>query len=162
MDEKEKQVVETGEKGPMTEDYLATIEKLKKNTVSKEEYDKLLEENRKLLNNYVNGQSEEPGTPKEEKEDIKALRNKLFGKNSEELSNLDFADTALKLRNALIADGQPDPFLPIGKQIAPDESDIAAAQRVADVLEDCVKYADGDSGIFTNELQRRTIDIKVR
>lgn len=61
-----------------------------------------------------------------------------------------------------MAEGKPDPFLPVGNQIAPTDDDIAAAERVAKVLQECVDYADGDSAVFTNELQRRTIDIKVR
>ena len=62
----------------------------------------------------------------------------------------------------MIAEGKPDPFLPIGKQIMPTNEDIEAANRVAEVFQSCVDYAEGDSAVFTNELQRRTIDIKAR
>ena len=61
-----------------------------------------------------------------------------------------------------MAEGNPDPFLPVGKQILPTDEDVAAANRVADVLKECVDYAEGDSAVFTNELQRRLVDIKVR
>ena len=56
------------------------------------------------------------------------------------------------MRKALIAEGEADPFLPIGNQISPSDADVAAAQKVADILQDCVDYADGDSAVFTNEL----------
>ena len=64
----------------------------------------------------------------------------------------------MKLREALLEKGEKDPFLPYGKNIIPTDEDIATADRVARVLQECVDYADGDSDIFTNELQRITVD----
>ena len=61
-----------------------------------------------------------------------------------------------------MAEGKPDPFLPIGEQIMPTDQDIQTAQKVADVLQECVDYAEGDSAVFTNELQRRLVDVKIR
>ena len=52
-----------------------------------------------------------------------------------------------------------DPFLPQGKQIAATSDDIKSANRVAEALKDCVEYANGDSQLFTNELQRITRDV---
>lgn len=77
-------------------------------------------------------------------------------------SNLQYIERTLALREALIAEGKPDPFLPVGSQIMPTEEDIAAANRVATVLKECVEYAQGDSSVFTNELQRRLVDVKIR
>ena len=65
---------------------------------------------------------------------------------------------ALKLRSALIAMGEPDPFLPCGEKTLPTDADVATAERVANVLQECVDIAEGDSQIFTNELMRRTVD----
>ena len=61
-----------------------------------------------------------------------------------------------------MSEGKPDPFLPVGSQILPDDADIAAANKVATVLQECVDYANGDSSVFTNELQRRLVDVKTR
>lgn len=61
-----------------------------------------------------------------------------------------------------MAEGKPDPFLPVGSQITPEESDVAAANRVASVLQECVDYAEGNNDVFTNELQRRLIEIRPR
>lgn len=144
----------------MTQDYLAAINELKQNSVERSKYDQLKAENKKLLDSIVNGQ--EIDLPKENhKRSIKDLRDELFD-GKKDLSNLDFVKDALELRSALIESGEPDPFLPVGNQISPTDSDIAAAEKVAQVLQECVDYADGDSAVFTNELQRRTVDVKIR
>lgn len=135
-------------------DYIAAINELKQNSVDRSKYDQLRAENKQLLNTLVNGQQVET-QPAAQKPDIPALRQAVF---KEDQSNLDYVTNALKLRAALIENGEPDPFLPYGKKIVATEEDIAAANRVADVLQQCVDYAEGDSQVFTNELQRRTVD----
>lgn len=141
----------------MEADYLTQIQELKNNTVSKESYDAMLEENRKLLNSLVNGQQVSTEAAKDDKPDIGALRKKLFTEDAQ-LSNLDYCKTALELRDALIEEGQPDPFLPFGKNAAVTDDDIKASNEVAMALRHCIDYADGDSHVFTNELQRILVD----
>lgn len=142
-----------GEEGTDTApDYLKVIEDLKSSTVSKEDYRKLREENKRLLQSLANGEKPEKIY---EKPKIEDLRKDLFGKD---LTNLEFAEKALELREALMEDGQNDPFLPYGKKTLPTDQDIEGANRVAEVLKDCIEYADGDPSVFTAELQRRTID----
>lgn len=159
MEEKELNVTGT-QAEDMTQDYLAAINELKANSVDRQKYDQLKAENKKLLDSIVNGQEIE--LPKEtNKRSIKELREELFD-GTKELSNLDFVKDALELRSQLIAEGEPDPFLPIGNQISPTDSDIATANKVAEVLQECIDYAEGDSAVFTNELQRRTVDVKIR
>ena len=157
----EKQNSVTGDQvEDMTPDYLAAIKELKENSVDRSKYEELKAENKKLLDSIVNGQ--EMDLPKaEEKRSIEEIRTELFS-GEKDLSNLDFIKDALELRSALIAKGEPDPFLPVGNQISPTDADIAAAQKVATVLQECVDYAEGDSAVFTNELQRRTVDVKIR
>ena len=142
------------------EDYIAAINELKSRTVDKEEYERLKEDNKRLLDSIVNGSldSGEPKAPQiREPEEI---RKELFG--DETLDNLTYATKALELRNSLLAKGEMDPFLPYGKQILPTDQDIASANKVAEVLAECVEYAKGDNSVFTNELQRRTVDVRVR
>ncbi len=156
----EEKKVETGTVEDMTPDYLAAIQELKQNSVDRKQYDQLKAENKKLLESIVNGQEIE--LPKAEtKRTIKELREELFDSNKQ-LSNLQFVSNALELRKQLIEQGEPDPFLPVGNQITPTDADIAAAEKVATVLQECVDYAEGDSAVFTNELQRRTVDVKIR
>ena len=135
-------------------DYVAAIKELKEKTVSKESYQKLREENKKLLQSLVNGEQIQTEV---EKPDINELRKELFNEDSN-IDNVTFISKALELRTALIENGEPDPFLPVGKRITPTDEDISAANRVATVLQECVDYSQGDSQAFTNELQRRTID----
>ena len=134
-------------------DYIEAIKEMKQNTVDKNTYLKLKEENRKLLQSLVNGEQKE--VEKEEPVDIDQLRNDIFNKES---TNLEYITNVLKLRDELIKRGERDPFLPYGKNILPTDEDIATANRVAKALQECVDYADGNSDIFTSELQRRMVD----
>lgn len=138
-----------------TPDYISTIKEMKANSVDKSVYDKLKNEHKQLLDAFVTGRDIEIAT--EEPVDINQLRKELFNKNSN-MSNLDYVSNALKLREALIEKGERDPFLPCGKDYLPTEYDISTANRVAEVLSDCVEYAQGNSDVFTNELTRRTVD----
>ena len=139
-------------------DYIEVIQTLKENSVDRAKYEALRADNKRLLDAVVNGQTVE-NTVKPQV-DIQALRNELF--NKENQTNLQYVENALKLRTALIESGEQDPFLPYGSKIVPTDEDIATANRVAAVLQECVDYADGDSAIFTNEVQRRTVDTAPR
>ena len=134
-----------------TQDYLAAINELKQNRVNRSEYDKLKAENKKLIDAVVNGQTidVEAGPTMRDPQEI---REELF---NHEHSNLDYVKLALELRSSLIAEGKPDPFLPMGSQIAPTADDEKAA-KVAQIYQECIDYADGNSELFTQELMRRT------
>lgn len=160
MPEEEKQSVSGEQVEDMTPDYLTAIKELKQNSVERSKYEELRAENKKLLEAVVNGSSVEAPSA-EVVESLSDLREDLFGEG-QDLSNLDYITKALELRRQLIAKGEPDPFIPIGQQIQPTDFDIQTAQKVADVLSECVEYANGDSDVFTNELMRRTVDVKIR
>lgn len=153
MEEKELTSVSQQEEVNDSIDYIEAIKEIKQNSVDREAYNKLREENKRLLNSLVNGESID--VKKEEPVNIDELRDKLFNKES---TNLEYISNALKLREELMKQGKPDPFLPYGKNIISTEEDIKTADRVAKVLQECVDYADGDSNVFTNELQRVTVD----
>ena len=152
----------TGTVEDNTQDYLAAIKELKEKSVDRSEYDKLRAENKKLIDAVVNGQpgQEEPAASKHSKEQIDELRNDLFN-SPKELSNLEYVTKAMELREALMENGEPDPFLPVGKQISPTRDDLEGAEKVAQVYRECIEYAEGDSEVFTNELMRRTRDVKL-
>lgn len=135
-------------------DYIDAINEMKKNTVSRESYDKLKEENSKLLKSLIDGgQVDMPS--QETPTDIDALRKELFNPDGE-LSNLEYASKALELRDAVIASGGKDPFMPNGHNYQYDEADARAADRVATVMRECIEVANGNSEVFTAELMRRT------
>ena len=158
----EEKVSVTGTVEDNTQDYLAAIKELKENSVNRSEYEKLRAENKKLIDTVVNGLpgQEEQVVVKHSKEQIDDLRNDLFN-SPRELNNLEFITKAMELREALMENGEPDPFLPVGKQISPTRDDIEGAEKVAQVYKECIDYAEGDSEVFTNELMRRTRDVKL-
>lgn len=158
MTDEEMKTVETGAVDDPQQDYLEAIKNLKQNTVDKAKYEQSEAERKRLLNMVVNGQTVDvPEEPKHR--EVNVIRNELFNK---EHNNLDYIKLSLELRNALIAEGQPDPFLPYGRQISPTREDEEIAEKVAQVYQECVDFAEGDSELFTNELMRRTKDVKIR
>lgn len=140
-------------------DYIEAIKEMKQNSVDRSVYDKLKSENKQLLDVLVNGKEIE--ISKEEPVDIAKLRKDLFNKDGH-MSNLEYVSNALKLRDALIEKGERDPFLPYGDKVNLTAEHYDKADQVATVLKECVEFADGDSGIFTAELQRRTKDVMPR
>lgn len=138
-------------------DYIATIQELKANTVPKEKYTEALAENRRLITALANGETITNGE-NAPSVSVADLRKELFTTDGN-LSNLEFVEKSLQLREALMNAGEPDPFLPIGARIAPTTEDIQKAADVAEVFQECIDYANGDSEVFTNELMRRTVDV---
>ena len=142
-----------------TTDLINAMEQLKKNSVSKEDYDKLRKENKMLLDNIVNNVSQPDDVKVDEPVDIQKLRNDLYNLDNQDMTNLDYITKVMKLRDALLEKGERDPFLPFGKNILPTDEDVKTANRVAEVFRNCIEVADGDPDIFTQELQRVTVDV---
>lgn len=145
-----------------TNDYIDQIKRLKETSVSRDDYEKLKADNKKLIDALANGTPMdgvvEPKVSAVEK--INECRKKLFSKGNN-LNNLDYCKTAVELREALIENGERDPFLPFGHNVLATDSDYESAERVANVMKECIDYADGNDDIFTNELQRRTVDVVI-
>ena len=162
LEEEEKEISVTGTVEDNTQDYINAIKDLKQNSVDKAKYEALRLENKKLIDAVVNARpgQEEQVVVKHSKEQIDDLRNDLFN-SPRELNNLEFITKTMELREALMENGEPDPFLPVGKQISPTRDDIEGAEKVAQVYKECIEYAEGDSEVFTNELMRRTRDVKL-
>lgn len=154
MDNETNTVVE--ETTDNTTDYINAIKDLKANTVAKDQYNKLKEENKQLLTALANGDYSMAPQPEPEI-DVKKIRSELFDSENE-YTNLNYVKKVLELREGIIEQGGKDPFLPYGKDIIVSDEDIATANRVAKVLQDCIDYADGNSDIFTSELQRVMVD----
>ena len=151
---------EKSEKKPEENSNLELAKALKEareNSVSKEEYEKLKEENKKLVSEIINGEGNVGnGQPAPDKVDIKALREELYGPKGADLSNLDFWKKTLQLRNAVIEQEGYDPFLPHGAKIKPNEQDVERADAVAKTVEKCIEDANGNSEVFTALLQAET------
>lgn len=151
---------ESATNGTTTEtefDPVQAINELKQNSVSKEEYNKVVSEKNKYLKALIDGNQIAEAQPKEPV-DIDALRKDLFG-GSKDLTNLEYAQKSLELRDALIERDGVDIFVGRGSKLTPTDYDYEAAQRVADAFKQCIDVAQGDSEIFTRELMRITEDV---
>ena len=138
-------------------DIVKAYAELKKKSVPVEEYNKLKADYDEIVKSVIDGDGTgigQPTTPEEV--DIPALREELYGEHSAKLSNLEYCKKTLKLRKAVIEKEGYDPFLPHGANIKPDSDDIEKANNVADVMEQCIEEADGNSEVFTALLQART------
>lgn len=144
----------------LEKNYIEKIKELRDNTVDKDAYVRVLEENKKLLDQLTNNSyvsDKEQNTEKEVSE--QELISKLV--HGENMNNLEYVETALALRKKMMEDGKIDPFLPQGTQISANDDDVAAANEVAKLLEHCVGVSDGNSDIFTRELQLHLMDTPV-
>lgn len=151
MNENENKNIESVEDS--TQKYLDTINELKQNTVSKEKYEKILEENRQLLSNIVNGV--ENTKKEEEKVDLNTLRKTLISPNS---TDLEIVQSALELRKEIMKNGGRDPFLPNSNVYQAVSFDKERSEQVANIFEKCIEIADGNNSVFINELSRITSD----
>ena len=133
------------------QNYIDAINELKANSVDKAKYEKLKAENKQLLDTLVAGGSLEQ-KPIAEKADIAAMRQDLFN-NRRQLTNLDFVERMLELRNAVMEDGGDDPFLPFGVNTQRTQADYDAARKCAEMLQECVDAADHNPEIFNAQLK---------
>ena len=140
-------------------DYIKAINEMKQNSVSREQYEKLKNENKELLDTLINGGQVEMIDPST-KPSIDDLRKQLFSKDSADkgMTNLEFVSRSLELRDAIIENGGTDPFLPVGKGIELTRDDYEAAEFTAEQFRECIDIAQGNSEVFTAELMRRTVD----
>lgn len=134
--------------------YLDEIANLKQTTVSKEDYNKLLNENRNLLKSIVEGKTQDTTVEEQPSRDIKDI----LGDFNSDSTNLDHIKAVLELHDKRLEQGYND-FVPMGHNISPTDEDIEDAQNVYDFLQDLVKTADGNADVFNNEYQRRVKDI---
>lgn len=139
----------------MEQDYLATIQELKNTTVSREAYDKMRDENKKLLETIINGgQMEAPA--ENTNIDYKAECAKLIDPNNKH-TNLDYVKKALEIRNAGLKEGV-DMAMPFGPKAEYGENDAEIADFVANKLQELVDKADGNPSAFNFLLDQAMVD----
>ena len=126
-------------------------EELKKATqMNKELYDMVMENSKPSTENKDNR------APEDLEKEIRELRKSIL--DGKDKTNLDFCSKAIKLRDLVMKAGGTDIFLPVGHDVITTNYDREQAQVVADVITECIKVADGDSDIFTRELNRKLVD----
>lgn len=136
------------------------MKKQKENSVPKKDYDKLLAENKALVEAYTEGKLLDGDTVevKQEKRKASEIRDELFGS---EHNNLDGWRLTLELREAVLEETGKDIFVPEGHEYNPTDMDYEKAQNVADVVSECIKQSNGSSEDFTAFLMSKTNDIKL-
>ena len=149
---------ESAPEGMDASGYVDALNKLKENMVDRTKYDKLAEDNKKLVEALANGSHFEE-EDEESTEPSSEIAKRIFKNSKRYRNDLEFFTDALAYRDALIEEGQVDPFLPFNHDYSPDESDVQKAQDIADALKECVEYAQGDPKLFTSELMRRGVKI---
>lgn len=156
MTEEEKEQQTPDNEPEMTAaEYINQINDLRSKTVSREEYERIKNDNKELAKALINGTGAKiPGiTEPDKKPDLDDLRKKLFTKKSK--NDLEYFTNLLALRDGVMADGQPDPFLPINREFRATKQDEADAERIATQIREAIDYADGDPAVFSNDLRRR-------
>lgn len=153
MAEEEKKPQAAEEDVQTAEDYAAYIKRLKENTVPLDKYE-ALKKDKEVLTKALAGEGPVPeGVQSEaQRPSTDELIKKFVDAGEQNLSNAEYVKTALELRQAIIDEGKPDPFLPNGAKIRPTPQDIAGAQKVADAMQSWLDEATDETGKVDPEL----------
>lgn len=138
--------------GSTTEDLLQALNEVKANSVPKAEYDKIKEDNRILLNNIVNGTPINSTAVEESGPSVSELKDKLGRAHND----LEYAETFLKLREAVIKETGKDPTA----NYATDNLDyeLEQAELVANTMRECIELANGNPEVYKAQLMSRVVD----
>ena len=138
-------------------DYIAAIEELKKNSVSKEKYDALAAREKKLLEAVVAGQ--EISTSKQEDLEPRIEYYKKYKKNDFS-TDLDYWTNMVNLRKATIKEYGADPCVtgsfgltPEGSRIQPEYGEPETIAKQFEIIEDFIEQANGNSLVFETLMQ---------
>lgn len=134
------------------QDLVQMVEDLKANSVAKSDYEKLQNENKRLMKALINNEQLQKDVEPFDFE--KTAKELLTGDNT----NLAYIEKTLKLRQHILDTKGIDMFVNPGMLESPTEQQKATAQTVAQVLQECVDDAQGDPAAFRIALQRRTVD----
>lgn len=137
-------------------DYIQAINEIKQNSVSKEAYDKLKADNKRLLDAVVSGKEIEI-----EAKPQKTRQEALEGWTKEDVNNIDFFQNLLDYRDICIAETGIDPALSIGNKVNGVDMTTEKADEIAQFLREQLEVADGDNAIFTREYQRLIKDTAI-
>ena len=123
------------------------LKQAQENSVSKEEYDKVVAA-KEELEGYILEGKELQRKNETSKKSIADLRKEL---TKEGITNLDYISTSLELRKMYLEKEGRDIF-------AANSEDAPKAQRVAETLEGYVKQANGNPAVFNALLEQNVTD----
>lgn len=158
-----------GEAENVTEDkpdYIKAIQDLKENSVPKDKYNELEEENARLLKALIDGDQvnvQQAETEGDINDKISKLHKKMFVEDYQG-TDLDYCQDALELREAIMErDGEEaDIFLPRGHNVLVTDYDRQAAKRVAEKMQYAIDNANGSNKLFIALLQNEIVDDPMR
>ena len=140
------------------QDAIDIITEMRANTVSKDKYNNLKEDNEKLMRALANGETLTVEPPKTA--NIEDLRKEYF--EFESKNDMEIAQDILALREAIIESGERDPFLPNGKGVQITPEDVRDAQAVADLLQYALDNSQGKNDLFIAQFASQLIDSPVQ
>lgn len=128
-------------------DYIETINQLKSTTVSKDTYNKLKDEHKKLLNAIVKGEEfTAPATPVDLESEKAALKKSLF--SNPHLNNFEYLKNAMRLREIVLETEGKDIFLPL----SPSAEDIQNNNLIVEYFNDRLESCNNDSTVLTSQI----------
>lgn len=134
-------------------DYIQVIQELRENSVSKEEYDKLKEENKKLFNALATGE-----TIQVENQAPKKTLDELRQDVANAESSLDGIKASLALRKAVMEETGEDIFVAKGSKILATDEDILNAEKVATVFQQWVDESNDNPLTFARIMEANIVD----
>lgn len=131
------------EKEDNSSDLIETIAQLKKNTVSRELYEKERAEKKEILQKVLNNESIDVTNSAKEDRQLKTIAEEYFDEN---LSNRDKVVLALEYRNKVIEENGPsaDPFVNQSQFSKPTQADYMEAEHIAEGLQYLVDNSETD------------------
>lgn len=132
-------------------DYIAAIQQLRENSVERAKYDKLKEENKRLVQSLVNGENIKVEKPSV---DVKEAARKVFTHDPNK-TNLQCAIDELAYRDAVLEKHGVDVLLPNGPGAVVTQKDIEEVEFYVSTMRDLIDYANGDPALFRQEFNRR-------
>lgn len=133
--------------------YIEALKKMKETTVSKDEYDRLKIENRKLLNSLANGEYQEQ-SKQEEKIPTREECYKAYRKNDFK-SDLDYWKNMCELRKATINEYGLDPTVtgsygvtPTGERLESEYGEAEAMENQFEIIESIIEASEGNPRTF--------------
>ena len=135
--------------------YITAIKELKtKNSLLESKLKKSESDNKQMLESFLTGEEMEKEVLKPKKS-ISELREDLIKSSVNNARNIELVKKSLALRDALIEEGKPDPYLPFGQEFKnPSLQDQKDVQDYVDYCNHCLEVSNGDPDVFDNEFMR--------
>ena len=151
MDEKNEKILaeEVGkETVPSDFDLLNEVKRIKENSVSKEDYDKLLAEKKQLMRDFVYGSGDSANVD-DTTPSIQELRDKIFGDNVDQMSNRDFWENVSQLYHKRLEEDGKNIFLPKGHKTRYKREDYEMVSSMMETIDSMLEDTKENPALFT-------------